>query len=231
MPDAPQIATLPPELVVGEPVTLEGAALPGQTVIVSVDSNVAGEMFVQDDGAWSLVWTPASAGSVLITVVATDAAGQHSVPATVQADVWSVRPRIDVPGPDTVVAPGAVSVSGVAQPGAVVTVQNAQTGVEFAVVNVSGDGSWSTSVTLSDAGAVTLIAVVAAPNGSALSSAPVVITVAPLLHSDTGAVLQTADADETGRTFTALLALLLVAGGFSIMIAGRVLMLWARDRS
>lgn len=231
VPEAPQIATMPPDLVVGEPVTLVGTAAPGQVVSVSANGNVVGEMLVQDDNVWSVAWTPANAGTALITVVATDAAGQQSTPATVQADVWRVRPRIDAPKPGAVVVPGTVSVMGVAEPGTTVIVQDAQTGVEIVSAVVAGDGNWSANAILNDAGTVTLIAVVAAPGGSALSSAPVVITVAPPLHSNTGAVLQTTDADETGRTFTALLALLLVAGGFSIVIAGRVLILWARDRS
>lgn len=228
---APQIAPLPPELVVGEPVMLTGTAAPGQTVIVSVGSNVVWEIPVQDNGIWSLRWIPAASGLVTVSAVAADSNGQQSAPAAVEAFVWSIRPRIDAPSPGTVVAPGVVTVSGVAQARTTVTIQHAQTGAVYATVAVPDSERWTATITLNGEGDVPLVAIVAAANGSALSSASLMVTVAPPLQSDTGAVLETTDADETGRTFTALLALLLVAGGFSIIIAGRVLTLWARDRS
>jgi hypothetical protein len=62
-----------------------------------------------------------------------------------------------------------------------------------------------------------------------LVSDPVMITLAPPVQPDTGGDLA-ADPDETGRAFTALLALLLSAGGFSAFFAGRMLYILAKDR-
>jgi len=76
---------------------------------------------------------------------------------------------------------------------------------------------------------VTLIAAAPGPDGSTLVSDPVTITLAPPLPPVTGGT-RTGDPDDTGRAFTALLALLLSAGGFSAYFAGRLLFLVTKDR-
>ena len=52
---------------------------------------------------------------------------------------------------------------------------------------------------------------------------------APAVQPQSGGIL-TNDPDDTGRAFTALLALLLAAGGFSAYFAGRLLYMLAHDR-
>jgi hypothetical protein len=89
---------------------------------------------------------------------------------------------------------------------------------------------WQVVVDLEGEGPVTLVAVAPDPNGFDLLSEPVVITLAPPVQPNTGGV-RTADPRQTGRAFTALLALLLSAGGFSIYIAGRLIYMVARDRA
>lgn len=84
-------------------------------------------------------------------------------------------------------------------------------------------------VELHGEGPVTLVAAAPGPNGSTLISDPVEITLASTVPPNTGGA-QTSDPGQTGRAFTALLALLLSAGGFSAYFAGRLLFLVTRDR-
>ncbi len=74
------------------------------------------------------------------------------------------------------------------------------------------------------------MAVVTEPDGAALESDVIRITIAPPVQPDTGTTLTAADPAETGRALMALLALLLVAGGFCLFFAGRLLVMLARDR-
>jgi len=99
----------------------------------------------------------------------------------------------------------------------------------LAAVPVAPDGTWETSIVLQGAGKQTLVAATTAADGTRLLSDPVQITLAPPVQPQTGSHLK-GDPDETGRTFTALLALLLAAGGFSAYFAGRLLYLAAHDR-
>jgi hypothetical protein len=65
------------------------------------------------------------------------------------------------------------------------------------------------------------------PGNFSLASDPVTITLALSVPPNTG---QGDNPQETGRTFTALLALLLSAGGFSAYFAGRLIYMLAQDR-
>jgi hypothetical protein len=101
------------------------------------------------------------------------------------------------------------------------------TGSVLVSVQVPSDGLWQANVGLHNEGHVTLMVVVPRPDGNPLTSDPVTITIAPSVQPNTGS---SPNSDEAGRTFTALLALLLSAGGFSAYFAGRLLYLLAHDR-
>jgi hypothetical protein len=139
------------------------------------------------------------------------------------------RPHIDSPVSGDVVAPGALAVRGTAESGALVEVRNQGSGTVLALAAASDQGIWDAVVELRGEGSVTLIAVVPGPDGLTLTSDPVEITLAPPVPPNTGGA-QTGDPNETGRAFTALLALLLSAGGFSAYFAGRLLFLVTKDR-
>jgi hypothetical protein len=128
-----------------------------------------------------------------------------------------------------VFSPGRLTVSGVAEPGTMIEVRDTDTGAARAAVEVSSDGAWQTEVELAGEGQVTLVAAALGPDGVPAVSDPVTITLAPSVQPVSGGAQQ-ADPGETGRAFTALLALLLAAGGFSTYFAGRLIYLLAHDR-
>ncbi|MBI5961258.1 MAG: hypothetical protein HY866_21145 [Chloroflexi bacterium] len=99
----------------------------------------------------------------------------------------------------------------------------------MATVPTSADGEWQIVIELQGTEPITLLAVVTDPDGLVLTSEPVTLILAPPVHPNTG-MDRVVDSDQTGRAFTALLALLLVAGGFSTFFAGRLIYLLAKDR-
>jgi hypothetical protein len=121
-------------------------------------------------------------------------------------------------------------VSGTAPPDAVVEVQNVESGAVLGSVSAADDGAWQITVQLRGEGTIILAAAVPGDGGLTSTSDPVMIILAPPVQPSTGAKLD-ADPDETGRAFTALVALLLAAGGFSLYFAGRLVYMVAKDRT
>ena len=146
--------------------------------------------------------------------------------ATATSTTTPIPPQIDAPEAGAVFAPGPVTVSGSAAPGAAITVQ--ADGVNVAEAVAATDGVWQTTVDLGGEGDVSLV--VSAAGDDPLVSEAVTVVLAPPLHSITGAERPGAEPAETGRAFTALLALLLTAGGFSTFFAGRLVIMLARER-
>ncbi len=140
------------------------------------------------------------------------------------------RPHIDSPISGAVFSPGPVVVSGTAARGADIQVKNLETDDVLATVTASDAGAWQTTIQFPDEGTIILIAVVPQNEGLTLTSDPVMITLAPPVQPSTGVTL-TGDPHETGRAFTALVALLLAAGGFSTYFAGRLIFMLAKDRT
>lgn len=226
---APQIDALDAEMSIFEPVTISGLAEPGATINLFANDVSIGQTIADQSGLWSLDWQATLVGPVLIGAVASNESGQESPVVMAQTELIAPRPRIDAPAHSDVVSPGTIIVRGVAAPGETVEVMNKGAGTRLAVAETADDGTWQTSIVLNGAGKVTLAAVMSAPDGSTLASDPVMITLAPPVQPNTGGVV-TADPEETGRTFTALIALLLSAGGFSTYFAGRLLFMLAHDR-
>lgn len=163
-----------------------------------------------------------------------DATRAAAPPATVTLAPAAIapavpRPRIDVPASGAVYSPGPLTIAGSAAPGSTVRLAIAGPSAALLMAIAGADGRWSAAATLDRAGDYRLAAAVSAGDG-VLESDPVTITIAPALQPDTGGALETTDPDATSRMLTALLALLLAAGGFSLFFAGRVIMLRARDR-
>jgi hypothetical protein len=122
-----------------------------------------------------------------------------------------------------------IAVSGTAAPGTLVQIQEIGSDTVLASASTSAEGDWQAFIDWPTAGPITLIAVVTNADGTVLTSDPVILILAPPVHPNTGADRQP-NREQVGRTFTALLALLLVAGGFSIFFAGRLLYVLAKDR-
>ena len=76
-------------------------------------------------------------------------------------------------------------------------------------------------ITIEEAGDVTLIAQLA--DDSTLQSDPITITVAPIVQPRTGIDLTPDPENEQGAIFTAFIALLITATGFTLIFAGRLL--------
>ncbi len=226
----PQVDEFPGDVMLGAPVTISGRAQTGHVIRVSINGARIGQATAGPDGTWTLDWTPERAGVLALEAVATDAGGVQSVPVTRQVTVGAQPPQIDTPRPGAVYSPGPVTFSGSAQPETQVSVQDVLSGAVLAEATVSAGGAWHTTLTLDDPGQYRVEAAISVPGDVILESEPVTFTVAPPVAPDTGVTLILSDPEKTGRTFTVLLALLLLAGGFSVFLAGRLLVLLARDR-
>lgn len=225
----PEIAALPAQMSMLEPVVIDGQAGPGQTVVVIANGDMVAMVTAGPDGAWSATWEGGEPGEVTIEAVAMDGDQNASPPAVLYMELVAPRPQITAPAAGEIFSPGPINVRGIAQPGVVVTVRDRDSGRSMGTVTVPADGIWQASVTLAGEGEVALVAEVPGPDNTTLVSDPVVIRVAPAVQPQSGGIL-TNDPDDTGRAFTALLALLLAAGGFSAYFAGRLLYMLAHDR-
>jgi hypothetical protein len=140
-----------------------------------------------------------------------------------------IRPHIDEPASGDVFSPGPITLRGKASPGAPLEIKDQVTGDVLVTINTADDGAWQITIQAQTEGQLVLVAAVAGTQDLTLISDPVMITLAPPVQPSTGAN-QDADPDETGRVFTALVALLLSAGGFSAYFAGRLIIMAAKDR-
>jgi hypothetical protein len=116
-----------------------------------------------------------------------------------------------------------------ASPGALITVRDGESGTVLGVAQAAAAGDWEARIVAADEGPLVLIAVATAPDGTSQTSPPVTIRLAPPLQPASGSALLP-DARRAGRLYTILLGLLLLAGGFSLFVAGRLLIRLARDR-
>lgn len=150
---------------------VSGLAEPGATVTVRDPSGtVIGSGTAGPDGAFAFMLSPAQPDGVLLSVVASDAAGNDSAPTEVTVD--AVAPGAPVCDPSN----GTV-VSGTAEPGSTVIVRDPDGGV-IGTATAAGDGSFS--VVLSPA----------RPDGDVLA-----VTATDTAGNESAAVQVTVDAD------------------------------------
>ena len=116
--------------------TLAGTAEPGSTVVLTDgNGNPIAEVAVDGSGNWSYTpGTPLPDGTV-VTVVAEDAAGNSSPPATVTVDSQP-------PAAPVLEASNGTSLSGTAEPGSTVTLTDGS-GNPIGQVTADGNGDWS----------------------------------------------------------------------------------------
>ncbi|WP_407594613.1 Ig-like domain-containing protein [Pseudomonas aeruginosa] len=175
--------------------SLSGTAEPGSTVILT-DGNGNPIAEVTADGSGNWTYTPSTpiANGTVVNVVAEDAAGNSSPPATVTVD--SSAPPAPVINPSN-----GVVISGTAEAGAMVTLTDAG-GNPIGQVTADGSGNWSFTpgTPLANGTVVNAVAQDAAGNTSGPASTTVdsVAPAAPVIDPSNGSVI--AGTAEAGAT-------------------------------
>ncbi|MCC0246756.1 Ig-like domain-containing protein, partial [Pseudomonas aeruginosa] len=175
--------------------SLSGTAEPGSTVILT-DGNGNPIAEVTADGSGNWTYTPSTpiANGTVVNVVAEDAAGNSSPPATVTVD--SSAPPAPVINPSN-----GVVISGTAEAGATVTLTDAG-GNPIGQVTADGSGNWTFTPGTPLANGTVINAVAQDPAGN--TSGPASVTVdaiappAPVINPSNGVVISgTAEAGAT----------------------------------
>ncbi|MBG5010310.1 BapA prefix-like domain-containing protein [Pseudomonas aeruginosa] len=130
------IAPATPTVNLSNGSSLSGTAEPGSTVILTDgNGNPIGETTADGSGNWTYTPSTPIANGTVVNVVAEDAAGNSSPPATVTVD--SSAPPAPVINPSN-----GVVISGTAEAGATVTLTDAG-GNPIGQVTADGSGNWS----------------------------------------------------------------------------------------
>ncbi|WP_407609388.1 Ig-like domain-containing protein [Pseudomonas aeruginosa] len=189
------IAPATPTVNLSNGSSLSGTAEPGSTVILT-DGNGNPIAEVTADGSGNWTYTPSTpiANGTVVNVVAEDAAGNSSPPATVTVD--SSAPPAPVINPSN-----GVVISGTAEAGAMVTLTDAG-GNPIGQVTADGSGNWSFTpgTPLANGTVVNAVAQDAAGNTSGPASTTVdsVAPAAPVIDPSNGSVI--AGTAEAGAT-------------------------------
>ncbi|MEH0875418.1 Ig-like domain-containing protein [Pectobacterium cacticida] len=125
--------------VAGDGTTISGNAEPGSTVTVTdANGTTLGSAVANADGSFSVPLTPPAANGEVLTVTATDAAGNIS------ESINTTAPDITAPDAptDLAVAGDGTTISGNAEPGSTVTVTDGD-GNNLGSVEVGEDGSFT----------------------------------------------------------------------------------------
>ncbi|MCO3369476.1 BapA prefix-like domain-containing protein [Pseudomonas aeruginosa] len=180
------IAPATPTVNLSNGSSLSGTAEPGSTVILT-DGNGNPIAEVTADGSGNWTYTPSTpiANGTVVNVVAQDAAGNSSPPATVTVD--SSAPPAPVINPSN-----GVVISGTAEAGATVTLTDAG-GNPIGQVTADGSGNWSFTPGTPLANGTVVNATASDPTGN--TSAPASTTVdsvapaAPVVNPSNGVVI------------------------------------------
>ncbi|HFQ8924104.1 TPA: Ig-like domain-containing protein, partial [Pseudomonas aeruginosa] len=167
------IAPATPTVNLSNGSSLSGTAEPGSTVILT-DGNGNPIAEVTADGSGNWTYTPSTpiANGTVVNVVAQDAAGNSSPPATVTVD--SSAPPAPVINPSN-----GVVISGTAEAGATVTLTDAG-GNPIGQVTADGSGNWSFTPGTPLANGTVIVATATDPTGnSGPQAATTVDAVAP----------------------------------------------------
>ncbi len=123
---------------------ISGMSDPGATVVVRMDGQEVGTVTADAAGVWTLALsTPLADGAHAVSVTATDAAGNVGEPVTRDFTVDTSAPMVMLTAPvqGQTLAPGVVVVSGIAAPGATVSIVIDGEVVGMATADASG--MWS----------------------------------------------------------------------------------------
>ncbi|MCS7858961.1 Ig-like domain-containing protein [Pseudomonas aeruginosa] len=165
---------------------LSGTAEPGSTVILT-DGNGNPIAEVTADGSGNWTYTPSTpiANGTVVNVVAEDAAGNSSPPATVTVD--SSAPPAPVINPSN-----GVVISGTAEAGATVTLTDAG-GNPIGQVTADGSGNWSFTPGTPLANGTVIVATATDPTGNtgpqAATTVDSVAPAAPVVNPSNGTTI------------------------------------------
>ncbi|HBP2942275.1 TPA: BapA prefix-like domain-containing protein [Pseudomonas aeruginosa] len=166
--------------------SLSGTAEPGSTVILT-DGNGNPIAEVTADGSGNWTYTPSTpiANGTVVNVVAQDAAGNSSPPATVTVD--SSAPPAPVINPSN-----GVVISGTAEAGATVTLTDAG-GNPIGQVTADGSGNWSFTPGTPLANGTVIVATATDPTGNtgpqAATTVDAVAPPAPVIDPSNGTII------------------------------------------
>ncbi|WP_121380885.1 Ig-like domain-containing protein, partial [Pseudomonas aeruginosa] len=166
--------------------SLSGTAEPGSTVILT-DGNGNPIAEVTADGSGNWTYTPSTpiANGTVVNVVAEDAAGNSSPPATVTVD--SSAPPAPVVNPSN-----GVVISGTAEAGATVTLTDAG-GNPIGQVTADGSGNWSFTPGTPLANGTVIVATATDPTGNtgpqAATTVDAVAPPAPVIDPSNGTTI------------------------------------------
>ncbi|HEH8660476.1 TPA: BapA prefix-like domain-containing protein [Pseudomonas aeruginosa] len=189
------IAPATPTVNLSNGSSLSGTAEPGSTVILT-DGNGNPIAEVTADGSGNWTYTPSTpiANGTVVNVVAEDAAGNSSPPATVTVD--SSAPPAPVINPSN-----GVVISGTAEAGATVTLTDAG-GNPIGQVTADGSGNWSFTPGTPLANGTVIVATATDPTGNtgpqAATTVDAVAPPAPVIDPSNGTTISgTAEAGAT----------------------------------
>ncbi|MBG7295576.1 BapA prefix-like domain-containing protein [Pseudomonas aeruginosa] len=176
---------------------LSGTAEPGSSVtLTDGNGNPIGQTTADANGNWSFTpSTPLPDGTV-VNVVARDAAGNSSPPASVTVDAVA-------PATPTVDPSNGTTLSGTAEPGATVTLTDGN-GNPIGQVTADGSGNWSFTPSTPLPNGTVVNATATDPSGNASSPASVTVDAvapaAPVVNPSNGAEIS--GTAEPGATVT-----------------------------
>ncbi|EPG6803952.1 Ig-like domain-containing protein, partial [Pseudomonas aeruginosa] len=180
------IAPATPTVNLSNGSNLSGTAEPGSTVILT-DGNGNPIAEVTADGSGNWTYTPSTpiANGTVVNVVAQDAAGNSSPPATVTVD--SSAPPAPVINPSN-----GVVISGTAEAGATVTLTDAG-GNPIGQVTADGSGNWSFTPGTPLANGTVIVATATDPTGNtgpqAATTVDSVAPAAPVVNPSNGTTI------------------------------------------
>jgi hypothetical protein len=175
--------------------------------------------------------SPTDTPTLTATATATATLTSTSTPTlenTEVAQIASETPTIEAPlieiltpSDGEVVMAGAISIRGRGPASVNIQIIDDESDEILAETTTTTGGQWSVNLTIEEARDVVLIAQLS--DDPTIQSPAITITIAPIVQPRTGIDLTPDPENERGAAFTALLALLITAVGFTLIYAGRLL--------
>jgi hypothetical protein len=208
------------------PIQISGTSAPNMAVILMINQQSIGQATADENGRWSFLWAQ-DVRSGVVQAMAVDQSGHRSQFAQATFEVDLTAPRINAPTTGYTMLPGNLTISGTAQVNAPLVLLNGD--AELAQMITDANGNWAIDIGLIQPRQYNFRVIIRDSSGTELISSNLVrVTVAETITPETGGLLAD-EKDETNRAYIALLALLLTAGGFSLIFIGRIFYLRYRD--